>query len=53
VPIRNARLLAEAARLDKSHQVELPGDHYSVVIYFPLILEHVGSRIRDAALMPD
>jgi hypothetical protein len=53
VPIRNARLLGQAARLEKSHQVELPGDHYSVVIYFPLILEHVGSRIREAAPMPD
>jgi hypothetical protein len=53
VPIRNARLLAEAARLDKSHRVELPGDHYSVVIYFPLILEHVGSRIRERASTAD
>jgi hypothetical protein len=53
VPIKNARLLAEAVHLDKSHEIELPGDHYSVVIFFPLILEHVGSRIRDAAAMPD
>jgi len=53
VPIKNARLLAQAAHLDKSHEMELPGDHYSVVIYFPLILEQVGSRILEAASMPD
>jgi hypothetical protein len=49
VPIKNARLLAAAAGLERSHQVELPGDHYSVVLYFPVILEHVGRQIREAS----
>jgi dienelactone hydrolase len=41
VPIRNARLLASIAKLERSHQLEVPGGHYSVALYFPFIVDHV------------
>jgi len=45
VPIRNARLLATIAKLDKSHQMEFPGGHYSVALYFPFIVDHVVQQM--------
>lgn len=46
VPVKNARLLADTAGLDVSHRIETPGGHYSVVIYFPFIVDHVAERMR-------
>lgn len=46
VPIKNARLLAAIAHLDKSHQQEMPGGHYSVALYFPFIVNHVVQQIE-------
>ncbi|MBL8849725.1 MAG: hypothetical protein JNG89_08570 [Planctomycetaceae bacterium] len=52
VPIKNARLLATTSRLERSHQLEFPGGHYSVALYFPFIVDHVAQQMlprEDAA----
>jgi len=46
VPIKNARLLAATAGLDRSHQSEMPGGHYSVALYFPFIVDHVLQQMK-------
>lgn len=46
VPLKNARLLAQVAGLDASHRVETPGTHYSVVIYFPFIIDHMSNQMQ-------
>ena len=45
VPIKNARLLATTAKLERSHQLEFPGGHYSVALYFPFIVDHVAQQM--------
>lgn len=46
VPIKNARLLATVAGLDPAHRVETPGNHYSVALYFPFIINHVVEHMQ-------
>lgn len=46
VPLKNARLLAETAGLAPAHRVETPGTHYSVVLYFPFIIDHMTARMQ-------
>jgi dienelactone hydrolase len=46
VPIKNARLLATTAKLERSHQLEVPGGHYSVALYFPFIVDHVMQQMQ-------
>jgi dienelactone hydrolase len=46
VPIKNSRLLATIAGLERSHQLEFPGGHYSVALYFPFIVDHVVEQIQ-------
>lgn len=41
VPIRNARLLASTANLERSHQMEFPGGHYSIALFFPFVVDRV------------
>jgi len=48
VPIENAYALAKAARLPDRHHVRVPGNHYTVIIYFPVILQQVTDQIRAA-----
>ena len=35
VPIANADALAEAAHLPDRHHIRVPGNHYTVIVYFP------------------
>lgn len=42
VPIKNARALADSARLDDSHFVRFLGSHYTAIGNFPVILEQVA-----------
>lgn len=53
VPIRNARLLAATAGLERSHQLEVPGGHYSVALFFPFIVDHVVQQIEARVSQPD
>jgi len=46
VPIKNARLLGTTAGLEKSHQLELPGGHYSIAVYFPFLVDHVMQQLQ-------
>jgi cephalosporin-C deacetylase-like acetyl esterase len=46
VPPRNAALLAAAAGLDERHHVQLAADHYTGVLYLPVVLAQMAERIR-------
>ena len=46
VPIQNAIGLATKAGLDDGHHVRLPGNHYTAIVSFPVILQQVIDHIR-------
>jgi len=46
VPIDNAYALAKAAHLPEGHHIRVPGNHYTVIVYFPVILQQVTDQIR-------
>lgn len=41
VPPANSLALAKAAGLDARHHVQLPANHYSGIIFLPLVLDHI------------
>lgn len=45
VPLKNALALAEAAGLDRKHHVLLPADHYTGVVYLPVVLSHMRDQV--------
>ncbi len=47
VPIKNARLLAKAAGLEKSHHIEMVANHYSGIIYIPFVLDHMCGQLKS------
>lgn len=46
VPPRNSKLLAEKAGLAEDHHISLNCDHYSGVVYLPLVLSAIEKRVR-------
>lgn len=48
VPIRNSDLLASAAKIDDAHHVKLMANHYSGIIFLPMVL----SQMRDIMIEP-
>lgn len=48
VPIENAYALAKAAHLPDRHHIRVPGNHYTVIVFFPVILQQVTDQIRAA-----
>ena len=52
VPIDNANALAAAARLPDRHHIRVPGNHYTVIVYFPVILQQVTDQIRAQTAEP-
>lgn len=48
VPIKNAELLARAARIDDTHHCKLLANHYSGIIFLPMVLQ----QMRDIMLEP-
>jgi len=46
IPAENAKKLVDAAKLDKNHQVMLTADHYTGVIYYPLLLNQMIEQLR-------
>lgn len=46
VPLDNARQLADAIGLDAAHHPRLPGDHYSVALFFNRIIDHVAEQLN-------
>jgi dienelactone hydrolase len=45
IPARHSEALAAAARLPDDHQLVYPGNHYTVFLYFPKVLEHMVEQI--------
>jgi dienelactone hydrolase len=45
VPPACSFALAEAAKLPKEHHVELPADHYSGVIFLPVVINEIKTRM--------
>lgn len=46
VPMRNANLLAKAAGLSKENHILMPSNHYSGIIFLPVIFKHIGEKIH-------
>lgn len=46
VPLRNAQVLAAAARLDKLHHIQMAADHYTGIVYLPFLLKHIAEQIK-------
>jgi dienelactone hydrolase len=46
VPIKNARILAKAAGLDRSHHIEMIADHYSGIVYVPFVLDQMSHKLK-------
>jgi dienelactone hydrolase len=49
VPLRNAFTLADAARLDASHHIRVIGNHYTAILFFPTVLDHMVHSIQTLA----
>ena len=49
VPIRNARILADAIPLDRRHRMEFLGGHYTAVLWLPVVIDHF---MKQAVLKP-
>jgi hypothetical protein len=47
VPITNARLLASAANLERSHHVEMVANHYSGVVFVPFLIGHMSDHFNS------
>jgi len=47
VPIKNARSLATAIGLDKSHHIEMVANHYTGVVYIPFVLEQMSRELKN------
>lgn len=48
VPPIHAAKLFEAAQLDNSHHIKLPADHYTGIIYVPIVVEQMSKAIRES-----
>lgn len=46
VPMSHARVLANAIGLASDHHTMLPADHYTGIIFLPVILDHMATQIR-------
>ncbi len=46
VPIRFAEALASAAGLEREHHIRYPGNHYTVLLYFPSVLDHICKQVE-------
>lgn len=49
VPIENALSWAKAAKLDVSHHIRMPANHYSGIIFLPVMQDHVAEQIKNGA----
>ena len=47
VPPHHAEALCKAAGLDQDHEMKLPADHYSGIIYVPLVVIEIAKQIRQ------
>lgn len=45
VPLKNAELLAKSARLDADHHLLFSANHYTGIVFFPAVLEHIVQEL--------
>ncbi len=46
VPMKNALLLATSISLDDSHHIKMPANHYSGVVFLPMIFSHIQTQMN-------
>ncbi len=49
VPLRNAELFAKAAKLEEAHHVKMLANHYSGVIFLPMVVQQMRDAIYASA----
>ena len=47
VPLKNAIALAETAKLENSHHIKLIANHYTGIVYLPMLLKKMGDIIKS------
>lgn len=50
VPPENSDQLAAALRLDPSHRIRFPADHYTGIVYLPFLLKHIAAEVKGEPL---
>ena len=45
VPMASALALAHAAKLDGDHHLKFWGNHYTTIVYLPIVLAHVVEQV--------
>lgn len=46
VPFKNAKLLADKMQIPESHHIGMPSNHYSGVVFLPMVLTHIQQQIN-------
>ncbi len=52
VPPRNAKLFARAANLDETHHLEMEANHYSGVVFLPMVTQQMADIMHEADSTP-
>ncbi len=47
VPLKNAEMLAHAARLGTSHHILMESNHYSGIICMPIVLKQIADHVKS------
>ena len=50
VPLSHGVALAEVIGLEAEHHIRLPGNHYSTIVYFPWIVNHIANHMVAPAM---
>ena len=48
VPPSSSFALAKSATLPDGHHIELPADHYSGVVFLPMVIQQIREKMKDA-----
>lgn len=49
VPPSSSLALAKSATLPEGHHIELPADHYSGVVFLPMVIQQIREKMADAS----
>lgn len=52
VPIENAQAWAQAAGLDQYHHIRVPANHYSGIVFLPIMKDHIAEQVRNLPPRP-
>lgn len=47
VPPKNAMLLSDCIQLEQTHHVRMPANHYSGIVFLPMILAHIQEQMQQ------